>query len=142
MGSAQADEFAARFAAAWRAPTPDGLVALLSDDVTLIQPLSATTRGKPAARSALGRLLALIPDLHAEVLDHWGRGDDRVVIEFNLIGTLGGRELRWRLIDVFELRDGLGRQRRSHFDPAPLVTAILTRPAAWLPYLRSGLWRR
>lgn len=106
------------------------------------QPLTPTTHGKPAARKALGRLLALIPDLHAEVLDHWGRGEGRVVIEFDLAGTLGGHDLRWRLIDVVELRDGLGHQRRSYFDPAPLVTAILTRPGAWLPLWRSGMWRR
>jgi len=136
-----ASSFAARFAEAWNAPTPDRLVALLTDDVVLVQPLGPTTNGAEAARQGLARLLSWIPDLRADVHDHWG-DERRVVIEFDLVGTVGGRPLRWRVVDIFELRDGLGSRRRAHFDPTPLIGALLTRPRAWIPYLRSGLWRR
>lgn len=116
-------------------------MAILTEDVELVQPLAPTTRGREAAVEAFGRVLDFVPDLHAEVLDHWHRGE-RVTIEFDLAGTVGGKPLRWHLVDVFDLRDGLGRRRVSYFDPLPLLGAVLTRPRAWLPYARSGLWRR
>ena len=137
----QFSEFAARFAEAWSAPTPERLTALLTDDVVLEQPMAPTARGKEQAKATLGKLIELIPDVHAEVHSSWG-DEDGGAITFDLIGTLGGRELRWHLVDVFELRDGLGSKRTSYFDPAPLVAAIATRPAAWLPFARSGIWRR
>ena len=137
---AEADRFAARFSAAWSEPTADRLVALLTDDVVLAGPLVRTSRGKPAAREGLTRLLAFIPDLHAEVHGHWGEGD-RVAIHFDLVGTIDGRELRWSVVDIFELRDGQGARRDAHFDPLPLILALLGRPRAWPAYLRSGLWR-
>lgn len=133
--------FAARFADAWAAPTLERLTALLTDDVELIQPLAPTTRGKPAAREAFARILTLVPDLHAVVHGHSGAGDC-LTIQFELAGTLAGKPIRWQLVDVFELEGELARRRTSYFDPTPLIVAILTRPGAWLPYARSGLWRR
>jgi hypothetical protein len=134
-------EFAARFAEAWAAPTPGRLSALLTDDVVLIQPLAPTARGRAEAERAFGRLLELVPDIHAEVFESWGDAEGGA-ITFDLIGTLGGSELRWHLVDVFELRDGLGSKRTSYFDPSTLAKAVATRPKAWLPFAGSGLWRR
>jgi ketosteroid isomerase-like protein len=131
-------EFAARFAEAWSAPTPTRLSALLTDDVVLIQPLGPTTRGKAEAEHAFAGILELIPDLHAEVHRSWG-DEAGGSIEFDLVGTLGGSELRWHLVDVFDLRDGLGSKRVSYFDPAPIIRAVATRPRAWLPFVRSRL---
>ena len=65
-------EFAARFAEAWSAPTPERLTALLTDDVVLEQPMAPTARGKEQAKATLGRLIELIPDIHAEVHSSWG----------------------------------------------------------------------
>ena len=135
------DNFAARFAEAWAAPTPSRLSALLTDDVVLIQPLAPTARGRAEAERAFGRLLELVPDIHAEVFESWGDAEGGA-ITFDLIGTLGGSELRWHLVDVFELRDGLGSKRTSYFDPAPVIAAVATRPKAWLPFAKSGVWRR
>lgn len=137
----EATRFAIAFAEAWSAPTPERLASLLTDDVVLAQPLFPTSYGKVEAEESFARIFELIPDLHAIVTRHWG-DDEIVTIAFELVGTLGGREIRWPLIDIFELRDGLGVRRDSYFDPAALVLAVLTRPRAWLPYLRSGLWRR
>jgi len=134
-------EFAARFAEAWSAPTPERLTALLTDDVVLEQPMAPTARGKEQAEATLGKLIELIPDVHAEVHSSWGDASGGA-ITFDLIGTLGGRELRWQLVDVFELRDGLGSKRTSYFDPAPVIAAVATRPKAWLPFAKSGVWRR
>ncbi len=134
-------EFAGRFAEAWSAPTATRLGRLLCDDVVLEQPMAPTARGRAAAESTLGSLIELIPDIHAEVQESWG-GAGGGAITFDLVGTLGGRELRWHLVDVFELRGGLVARRISYFDPGPLITAIITRPRAWIPFARSGVWRR
>ena len=103
--------------------------------------MAPTARGREQAKATLGKLIELIPDIHAEVHSSWGDAGGGA-ITFDLIGTLGGRELRWHLVDVFELRDGLGSKRTSYFDPAPLIAAVATRPKAWLPFARSGVWRR
>jgi hypothetical protein len=50
--------------------------------------------------------------------------------------------VRWHLVDVFELRDGLCSKRTSYFDPGTLITALITRPRAWWPFATSGLLRR
>ena len=60
--------FAAAFADAWSAPTPDRLVALLHPDVTLLQPHLPPVRGRDAAHAELQRLLRWMPDLHGEVV--------------------------------------------------------------------------
>jgi hypothetical protein len=134
-------EFAGRFAEAWSAPTPTRLSALLTEDVVLVQPMGPTTRGKAEAERAFAGILEIIPDLHAEVHRSWGDASSGS-IEFDLVGTVGGSELRWHVVDVFELRDGLGSKRVSYFDPAPILRAVATRPGAWLPFLRSRLPRR
>ncbi|GEM_PF-3428349 len=42
-------DFAQQFADAWATPTPEGLVALLHPDVTLLQPHLPPIHGKQAA---------------------------------------------------------------------------------------------
>jgi hypothetical protein len=64
---------------------------------------------------------------------------DGVLIEFRLIGTLGGRSIEWPVVDRFVLREGLAVERVSYYDPTRLLLAILTRPRSWLRFLRSGL---
>lgn len=135
------EDFKERFAAAWSAPTIEGFGALQTDDVVLEQPMAPPAHGKPAALRTMGAIIDLIPDIRAEVHDGWGDASGGV-ITFDLVGTLGGSELRWPVVDVFELRDGLVAKRVSYFDPAPLVKAIATRPRAWIPFARSGIWRR
>jgi ketosteroid isomerase-like protein len=136
-GVLDAAEFVQRFATAWSECDPDALVALLDDDVVLIQPMMPTTRGRTAARAAFGRLFELIPDLRATV-HRWGAGDDVLYIEFTLAGTFGGREVSWPAVDRFVLRDGLALSRVSYFDPLPLALKMLTRPRGWGRVVRSG----
>ena len=56
--------FAERFAEAWARPTPERLVAILHDDVTLLQPHLPPIRGKAAAFDELRHLLTWLPELH------------------------------------------------------------------------------
>ncbi len=104
--------------------------------------MAPTTRSRAAAERAFGRLLELVPDIHAEVFEHWGDANGGA-ITFDLIATLGGSEVRWHLVDIFELRDGLGSKRTSYFDP----THARSRPSRPGPrpgsrLATSGLWRR
>lgn len=114
-------DFVARFTAFWRAPDPAVLPTVLSDDVHLEAPATPTTDGMEAAREVFANLLAVLPDLHADV-HRWGSHDEGVFIEFTLLATLGDRAVAVPAVDVFLVGDdGLGTQRISYFDPSPLL---------------------
>jgi ketosteroid isomerase-like protein len=130
-------EFVDRFEAAWATSDPDFLVALLTDDVVLIQPGMPSMRGKAEARDNFARLLRLIPDLHVRV-HRWAARNEIVFIEFTLIGTFGGKEVSWPAVDRFLMRDGLIAERVSYFDPLPLILTTLTRPRGWRRLVASG----
>jgi steroid delta-isomerase-like uncharacterized protein len=131
-----AGEFVERFASAWATSDLEALMALLADDVVLIQPMMPATVGKAQSREEFSRLFALIPDLHATV-HRWAARGQVVFIEFTLTGTLGGRELSWPAVDRFLIRDGLAAERVSYFDPLPLGVHALRRPRAWGRLLRA-----
>jgi len=132
-----ATAFVERFRAAWTNPTLDGHEQLWAHDVVLSQPLMGRVVGHAACRQAFASLFRLIPDLHATV-HRWGGDDAELFIEITLAGSFGGRPISWQATDRFLLRDGLIAQRRSYFDSAPLVLAMLRRPRGWPRLLRSG----
>jgi hypothetical protein len=106
-------DFAARFAGYWRAPSADGLDALLAEDVYLRAPMTPTTRDLDGAKRAFGNLLRGVPDLTA-VVHRWGATEDGLLIEFTLSGTVAGVELSWDVVDRIVLReDGLATARIS-----------------------------
>jgi ketosteroid isomerase-like protein len=131
-----AEGFVRRFADAWADPDPDRLAALLASDVRLVQPLAPDTVGVDAARAGFARLLALLPDLRAEVHGS-AAGEDHLFIDFTLSATFGGRRVTWPAVDRFRLRDGLAAERVSYFDPWPLVWVVLTRPRGWRTLVRA-----
>lgn len=139
---AAAERWVAEFIAGWREPgDPDSFAdhfeRVCTDDVRLIQPQLPTLVGKPAFRKGFVRpTFALIPDLHATVHD-WAADGDVIYINFTLTGTLGGKPISWPCIDRIVLRDGLACERRAHFDPTPLLAAVITRPRAWPAFLRA-----
>lgn len=113
--------FAARFTEFWSAPDPQQLPKLLTDDAHLEAPLTPTTDGIDAAIQMFESLLALYPDLHADV-HRWGAHDTGLFIEFTLRATSNGRDLAIRAVDHFLVRDdGLATERISYFDPSPLL---------------------
>jgi hypothetical protein len=133
--SAAAD-FAERFAAYWRAPSVEGLDALLAPEVLLKAPMTPTTRTLTDGKRAFARLLKLAPDLTA-VVHRWGATEDGLLIEFTLSGTANGVSLSWDAVDRIVLReDGLATSRISYFDSGPLVRTVALRPRAWLGFLR------
>jgi hypothetical protein len=136
-----AADFVERFRAYWRAPSVDGLDALLAPDVRLVAPMTPTTHTLAAGKRAFAGLLALVPDLTADV-HRWGETPNGVLIEFTLSGSIAGVPVSWRAVDRVALRDdGLASERVSYFDSAPLVVTVLRHPRAWPAFARSRLRR-
>ena len=137
QSGSEAALFVERFETQWSKSNAGALAELLTDDVVLIQPGMPSTTGKQAAVTVFSRLFRLIPDLHV-LVQRWAAGGQVVFIEFSLIGTFGGRELSWPVVDRFLLRDGLVAERISYFDPMPLMLTVLKRPRGWRRLLTSG----
>jgi hypothetical protein len=123
-----AEDFVRRFSEFWTDPSPEKMGALLTPDVTLIQPLSPPMRGLEAAHAEFGKLFAWLPDL-------------RSFIEFRLMATVGGKRLEWPVVDRFVLRGDKAEKRVTYFDAMPLVPELLRSPSAWPGWWRSGAGR-
>jgi len=133
--SAAAD-FVRRFQSVWAAPDPEALNGLVHADIEFIQPMEAPVHGHREAAAFWRRLFTLIPDIRGDVIS-WGLRDDRLYLEFRMIGTLGGKPIEWVVLDRIVLEEGRVRQRIAYFNPLPLVLAVITRPRAWPAYLAA-----
>jgi len=142
-----AAEFVEFFAAGWQlgASDADGFFRhfgpRMHPDTVLIQPVAPPARGAGALHELFEPLFKAVPDLHGE-LKRWGETADGVFIELTLRGHLGRRPLEWTVVDRIILEDGLIRERRSYFDPAPLLKAVALHPRAALPLMLSLFRRR
>lgn len=132
--------FVQRFTDAWADPTAERLSALAHPEVRLVQPLEPDVVGAAAVDAMWERNFALMPDLSGEVL-RWAERDGFLVIELRLSGTLGRRRVEWVTSDHIELEDGLVKKRVAHFDPSPIVLALLRSPSIWPRYVRMQLAR-
>ena len=126
---AVAEDFVRRFTAFWDDPDPAMLDQILTSDVRLAQPLSATTHGLVAGQASFRRLFAQFPDLRATV-DRWRGDDEYIFIDFRLHATLGAGRIEWPVVDRFRLRGEKACERVSYFDPLPLIGRLVWHPAA------------
>ena len=95
MSDNRHEDFANRFADFWADPQVERMSEHLTDDVTLIQPLSYPMEGLSAAQDEFRRLFQWIPDLRGETT-HWAGHGDTLFIAHTLTGTLGRkRKLQW-----------------------------------------------
>jgi hypothetical protein len=139
------EEFVAFFAAGWSigASDPERFFAhfdgRLRADARLVQPLAPELRGTAGLRELLTPLFDALPDLRGEVV-RWGPTEDGVIVELVLHSPATG--IAWPTLDVIELRAGRIAGRRAHFDPLPLMGALLRRPRVLLRLLRHRLPRR
>jgi hypothetical protein len=138
--SAEATSFVEKFIAAWGDPSIEKLQQLTHDDVILVQPMMPRMVGREAAREGFGRLLALFPGIHGEVL-RWSAEGDLVMIEMRMTVPAGQRPLAWDLVDRIELEGGLVRERITYMDSLPIVLGVLTRPSLWAAMARFYLGR-
>jgi hypothetical protein len=142
-----AQEFVDFFADGWKLGARDAEAFFrhfgprMHPNTVLIQPIAPPARGPGALQQLFVPLFQAIPDLVGE-LKRWGETADGVFIELTLRGRLGGRPVEWTVVDRIILEDSLIRERRSYFDPAPLLKALALRPRASLPLLLSLFRRR
>jgi len=140
-------EFVEFFADGWRTgateeePFFEHFSGRLTADAALIQPFSRVARGPRGLRQLFQPVFRVMPDLRGEVV-RWGATKDGVLIELALRGTLGGRAVMWTAVDRIILRNGLIVERRSYFDPLPLLGALLSRPVASLKLLAMMVSRK
>jgi SnoaL-like domain len=134
-----AAEFVERFQAYWRAPTPNGLEAVLAPRTRLVAPLTATTQTREEGIRAFAALFELVEEMSAEV-HRWGATEDGVLIEFTVTGKAGGKPISWHAVDRFVVgADGLATERVSYFDSAPLALTLARRPRSWPAFVRGRL---
>ncbi|MBA2506624.1 MAG: nuclear transport factor 2 family protein [Thermoleophilaceae bacterium] len=135
-------DFVRRFENWWQRPDPKTLGSTLAEDVVLIQPTTARTKGLTAAQRSFERLLALTPDLHAAV-HRWAGHENHVFIEFTMTGTLEGKTLSWENVDRFTLNDdGLATERVNFHDSVAVAAKLISHPQGWPQIYRSGLLKR
>ncbi|MEU7144616.1 nuclear transport factor 2 family protein [Nocardia sp. NPDC046473] len=91
------------------------------------QPLARRGSGPAGFQRLFDGVFAAVPDLHG-VVHRWGATDDGVLIEFTLIGTLGGKPITVDVVDRIVLREGRFVSNDTYFDPIPLLPKLLTRP--------------
>ena len=124
-----------KFTAAWARPAVDDFLALLTPDARLLQPVTPVVVGHAAARREFGRLLKWLPDIHG-VVDEWSASGETILIAWRLRFTLGTRPFELRIVDRLVRRDGLIAEREAYFDSVRFLAATLSRPSAWMGYLR------
>lgn len=128
-----------QFRAGWDAPAPDIWDSFLGADMEFVQPMLRHGFGPEFWHGETARVLALIPDLRADVLSWAGTGDT-LFINLRFTGTLGGRPLTWDAVDLLRITpDGTAVFRQSFFDSVPVATQLIRRPSAWLRWWRSGV---
>ena len=112
------------------------------DHLTAGENLAYTAKlmGLPPAERAR-RIVAAIPDLHANVQDIFGHGDE-VVVRLVVTGTqegplLGipatGRHLQWDAIDLYRLKGGKISQEWASEDLTAILNDTGTYKAPWIP---------
>ncbi|MFD9549284.1 nuclear transport factor 2 family protein [Nocardia salmonicida] len=99
------------------------------------QPLSVRGAGPAGFRRLFDGVFDAVPDLHG-VVHRWGPTDDGVLIEFALLGTLGGRPIAVDVVDRIVLRDGYFVSNDTYFDPMPLLPRLLAHPLLALRLLQ------
>ena len=128
------------FRTGWESPTPEAWDGFIDAHSQMVQPMLRDGVGAEFWHGESARALQVMPDLHAEVLS-WSGVDEQVFIHLRFHATVGGRPLSWDAVDLLRLREDGGLIRRdSFFDSAPVARALATRPGAWWPWWRSGLW--
>lgn len=129
----------ASFARGWEDPDPHAWDSLMSENIVLNQPLLQPGTTRTTWHNEAQRLVKLLPDLRGEIVS-WAGHEDVMFIEVRLTATVGGKPLEFRAVDKLWLTPtGTVFRRDSFFDSGPLISTLLQRPSAWLPWWRSGL---
>jgi hypothetical protein len=139
---AEAAEFVERFRKFWASPHTVPLSTILAPDVRLVQPLTRSIFGLPAAEGWRRRLFTAMPNLRTQV-DGWCASGDLLFIAFRLRAVEPTYQLEWPAVDRFRLRAGLALERVTYFDGLLLLRQIARQPRTWPRFLRwaSSEWQ-
>lgn len=97
--------------------------------------------GRAVVASVLASVVAAVPDLHADVQDIFGHGDE-VVVRLVVSGTqegllLGipasGRHVQWDAIDLYRIKNGKISQEWASEDLTAILNDTGTYKAPWIP---------
>ena len=130
----------AAFAQGWTLPKPDAFLdffmPLIHEDAVFIQPMLAEARGHTQIDAMFRRLFGLMPEFVA-VPRRCAVEGDVVFIESQCLAAVAGTRVRFVVCDRFVLAEGRICERRSFFDPGPVVRVLVRRPWLWPRALRS-----
>lgn len=127
--------FVERFQVFWSDPHTVPLSSLLAPDVALVQPLTGSKFGLPAAEAWRRRLLSALPSLRARV-EGWSATQDLLFIAIRLRAREPGYALEWPAVDRFRLRAGFAAERVTYFDSLQLLQQVARQPRTWLRFMR------
>jgi uncharacterized protein len=88
--------------------------------------------GKSAAAAMYQGIMDAIPDLHLESTSRFARGDhvvDESIVTGHIRGSFvgvvgGGAPVRFRMLHVFDIRDGLICREQAWFDTAGVIRQV------------------
>jgi ketosteroid isomerase-like protein len=133
-------ELPAAFAQGWVLSKPDAFLdffmPLVHEDAVFIQPMLAEARGHAQIDAMFRRLFRLMPEFVA-VPRRCAVEGDVVFIESQCVAAVAGTRVRFVVCDRFVLADGRICERRTFFDPSPVVRVLARRPWLWPRALRS-----
>ena len=118
-------ELASQYGRAWAEHNPDAVIALHTEDTVF----HVHGEGRPpavgaaAVREAIGAALALSPDLRFE-RSRVHLGQDHLVTEYVMSGTVDGKPFSCEGCDVITVRDGLVARKDTYLDWAKLAGQV------------------
>lgn len=133
-------ELPAVFAEGWALAKPEPFLAfflpLIDADALFTQPLLGPARGHAQISAMFRRLFALMPEFTA-VPRRSAVDGDVVFIESDCEAVVSRARVRFDVCDRFALAGGRIVERRTFFDPSPVVAAVARRPWLWPAAIRS-----
>lgn len=108
------NDFAARFASFWTAPSGSRLAELFRSDAVIHWP-GAPPMSVGSYVAHMDAMLAAWPDLQVDVSEFATR-DAVVFISWEARATVQGRPLQWMGVDRFRLRAGMAIEEHVVFD--------------------------
>jgi limonene-1,2-epoxide hydrolase len=133
-------ELPGAFAQGWALPKPepflDFFMPLIHEQAVFTQPLLAPASGHAEIEAMFRRLFLLMPEFIAVPLRSAVEGDV-VFIESRCVAGVSGTHDPFDVCDRFVMMDGRIYDRRSFFDPAPVVRVVARRPWLWPSFARG-----
>jgi steroid delta-isomerase-like uncharacterized protein len=123
-------DLAIRYGAAWAAHDVDAIVALHTDD-TVFHSHGAgdPAEGRSAVREAIVAIFAQCPDLRFDRKRvHFG--EDHIVSEYEMAGTVDGNPFACDGVDVFTLGNGRIARKDTYLDWATIQGQLAGDPVA------------